>query len=247
MNSKHKALWLAILGASLGAVGVQAQEEFAFEDTSAPKAKPVYENHIELGGGYTDDGNGKFGEYTSGISDAYQDDGGFPVGSLHLGGSDPDAASSWDIKAGIGFGRLLEASYGVQGNYGLSLYADQVEKTEYGEARTVYPGGTPIARLPAGYVPGASSAAPAFYTGEDIGSKRSTFGLEGLKTLGEQWTVSFDLQRQDKTGDDVMGGNQGFSGTGLVPENINYSTDLMSARADYALSLIHISEPTRPY
>ncbi|MBK6286561.1 MAG: MtrB/PioB family decaheme-associated outer membrane protein [Gammaproteobacteria bacterium] len=234
MNSKHKALWLAILGASLGAVGVQAQEEFAFEDTSAPKAKPVYENHIELGGGYTDDGNGKFGEYTSGISDAYQDDGGFPVGSLHLGGSDPDAASSWDIKAGIGFGRLLEASYGVQGNYGLSLYADQVEKTEYGEARTVYPGGTPIARLPAGYVPGASSAAPAFYTGEDIGSKRSTFGLEGLKTLGEQWTVSFDLQRQDKTGDDVMGGNQGFSGTGLVPENINYSTDLMSARADYA-------------
>ena len=179
------------------------------------------------GGGYTDDGNGKFGEYTSGISDAYQDDGGFPVGSLHLGGSDPDAASSWDIKAGIGFGRLLEASYGVQGNYGLSLYADQVEKTEYGEARTVYPGGTPIARLPAGYVPGASSAAPAFYTGEDIGSKRSTFGLEGLKTLGEQWTVSFDLQRQDKTGDDVMGGNQGFSGTGLVPENINYSTCLL--------------------
>ena len=97
MNSKHKVLWLVIVAAGLGAAATQAQDEFAFEDSSAAKIKPGYENHIVLGAGYTDDGNGKFGEYTSGLSDAFQDEGAFPVGSLHLGSSDPDAARSWDV------------------------------------------------------------------------------------------------------------------------------------------------------
>ena len=100
MNTRRKTLWIAIVGAGLAMAGAaQAQDEYGFEDTSAAKPRVVYENFIELGGGYTDDGNGKFGEYTSGLTDAFQDEGGFPVGALRLSGGDDATARAWEVSA----------------------------------------------------------------------------------------------------------------------------------------------------
>ena len=248
MNTKRKTLWIAIVGAGLATAGVaRAQDEYGFEDESAAKPKPIYENYIEIGGGYTDDGNGKFGEYTTGVTDAFQEQGGFPVGSLRLSGGDESVARSWDISAGVGNGRSLEASYGVQGNFGVSLYGDRVEKTEYGEAGTVYGDASGTMLLPPDYAyfpvpapsapaipPPPSSYDPAFYSTEDIRSERQILGLEGFKNIGDRWSVSLGFENQDKSGDDVFGGNQGFSGTALVPEELDSEHQQVRARLDYA-------------
>ena len=53
MNTRHKTLWIAIVAAGFAmAAGVRAQDEYGFEDTSAAKPGAVYENFIEIGGGY---------------------------------------------------------------------------------------------------------------------------------------------------------------------------------------------------
>lgn len=248
MNTKRKTLWIAIVGAGLATAGAaRAQDEYGFQDESAAKPKPMYENYIEIGGGYTDDGNGKFGEYTTGVTDAFQEQGGFPVGSLRLSGGDESVARSWDVSAGVGNGRSLEASYDIQGNYGVSLYGDRVEKTEYGEAGTVYGDASGTMLLPPNYVyfpdprpsapaipPPPSSYDPAFYSTEDIRSERQIFGLEGFKNIGDRWSVSLGFENQDKSGDDVFGGNQGFSGTALVPEELDSEHQQVRARLDYA-------------
>ncbi len=244
MNTRRKTLWIAMVGAGLAMAGAaQAQDEFGFEDTSSAKPRPVYENFIELGGGYTDDGNGKFGEYTSGVTDAFQDEGGFPVGALRLTGGDDATARAWEVSAGVGNGRALEASYGIQNNFGISLYGDRIEKTEYGEAGTVYGGASDTMLLPATYkfttsfpIPAAppGSYDPANYSSEDIRHERQIFGLEGFKHIGDAWTVSLGFENQDKSGDDVFGGNQGFSGTALVPEELDTEHQQMRARIDYA-------------
>jgi MtrB/PioB family decaheme-associated outer membrane protein len=248
MNTKRKALWLAVVVAGFAMAGAaRAQDEFGFEDEGAPKAKPVYENYIEVGGGYTGDGNGKFGEYTTGITDAFTDDGGFPAGSLRLSGGDDATARSWDISAGIGNGRSLDARYGIQGNFRISLYGDRIEKTEFGEARTVYGGASDTMLLPPGYVvppvppsitPTVSNANAAFYGDEDIVSERQIFGLEGFKHIGDAWTLSLGFENQDKSGDEVFGGNQGFSGAALVPEELDSEHQQMRARIDYADSCL---------
>jgi MtrB/PioB family decaheme-associated outer membrane protein len=238
MNVKRKVLWIAMVAGGLAADVARAQDDYGFEDESAEASRPVYDNYIELGVGNTEDGNGKFGEYTNSAVDAFKEDGAFPVGSLKLGGGDRDAAQAWEVRGGTGNGRTLEASYGVQGNYGISLYGDSIEKIEYGDAATVYPGGTPIARLPPGYLPGVSSGDPAFYNGEDIGSERLVLGVEAFKRISDEWTISFGFENQDKSGDDVMGGNQGFGGTGLVPEQLNHTSQQVRARVDYATSCL---------
>ncbi len=244
MNTRRKTLWIAIVGAGLAMAGTaQAQDEYGFEDASAAKPRLVYENFIELGGGYTDDGNGKFGEYTSGLTDAFQDEGGFPVGALRLTGGDNATARAWEVSAGVGNGRALEASYGVQNDFGISLYGDRIEKTEYGEAGTVYGGASDTMLLPPTYkfttsfpIPAAppGSYDPANYSTEDIRHERQIFGLEGFKNIGDAWTVSLGFENQEKSGDDVFGGNQGFSGTALVPEELDTEHQQMRARIDYA-------------
>ena len=244
MNTRHKTLWIAIVAAGFAmAAGVRAQDEYGFEDTSAAKPGAVYENFIEIGGGYTDDGNGKFGEYTTGVTDALQDEGGFPVGALRLSGGDDSTARSWEVSAGVGNGRSLEASYGIQNSFGISLYGDRIEKAEYGEAGTVYDGVSETMLLPATYsfttsfpIPAAppGSYDRANYSTEDIRHERQIFGLEGFKHIGDAWTLSLGFENQDKSGDDVFGGNQGFSGTALVPEELDTRHQQMRARIDYA-------------
>ena len=244
MNTRRKTLWIAIVGAGLAMAGAaQAQDEYGFEDTSAAKPRVVYENFIELGGGYTDDGNGKFGEYTSGLTDAFQDEGGFPVGSLRLSGGDDATARAWEVSAGVGNGRALEASYGIQNDFGISLYGDRIEKTEYGEAGTVYGGASDTMLLPASYkfttsfpIPAAppGSYDAANFSTQDIRHERQIFGLEGFKNIGDAWTVSLGFESQEKSGEDVFGGNQGFSGTALVPEELDTEHQQMRARIDYA-------------
>jgi MtrB/PioB family decaheme-associated outer membrane protein len=249
MNTQRKTLWIAMAAASLAMAGnARSQEEYGFEDESAEKSKPVYENYIEIGGGYTEDGNGKFGEYTSGVTDAFLEDGGFPVGSVRLSGGDANTARYWEVNAGVGNGRNLEVSYGVQGNYGLMLYGDRVQKVEFAGARTVYGGASDLMLLPPGYqftttypIPSTppGSYDPANYSGEeDLGPERQIIGLEGFKRLGDEWTVTLNFENQDKGGDDVFGGNQGFSGTALVPEDIDTEHQRMQARVDYALSCL---------
>ena len=244
MNTRRKTLWIAIVGAGLAMAGAaQAQDEYGFEDTSAAKPRVVYENFIELGGGYTDDGNGKFGEYTSGLTDAFQDEGGFPVGALRLSGGDDATARAWEVSAGVGNGRALEASYGVQNDFGISLYGDRIEKTEYGEAGTVYGGASDTMLLPPTYkfttsfpIPAAppGSYDAANFSTQDIRHERQIFGLEGFKNIGDAWTVSLGFESQEKSGEDVFGGNQGFSGTALVPEELDTEHQQMRARIDYA-------------
>jgi MtrB/PioB family decaheme-associated outer membrane protein len=237
MNSKRKALWtaVAIASATLAAGAVRAQDEFGFDDKSAPAAKPVYENYVELGGGYTDDGNGKFGEYTSGVNKAFQDDGGFAVGSLNWGETDAATATAWQVTAGSGNGRNLTASYGVQGDYGLMLYTDRLQKTWYGDMQLVYPSGGDTFLLQPGFKPGVSTQNPAAYMSEkDIATTRTTLGLDGMKTIGDNWTLSFDVQNQNKEGDNILGANQGFSGTAYIPAPVDYNTDIVTARGAYA-------------
>jgi len=241
MNSKRKALWaaVAIASATLAAGSVRAQDEYGFDDKSAPAAKPVLENFVELGGGYTDDGNGKFGEYTSGVNRAFQRDGGFAVGALNWGEKDAATARAWEVKAGAGNGRNLEASYGVQGDYGLSLYGDRLQKIWYGDMQLVYPSGGDTFMLQPGFKPGVSTKDPAAYmSGKDIATTRQTFGIDGTKTIGENWSISFNLENQNKDGDNILGANQGFSGLAYVPAPVEYNTDIATARAAYSESCL---------
>jgi len=234
MNSKRTALCVAIATAAMASSGAFAQDEFGFEDESAPVVKPVHENHIEFGVGYTDDGNGKFGEYNSGVNSALQSDGPFAVGGLRLSSSDSDNATAWQFEAGMGNGRALDAFYKVQGDFTLGFYGDRLEKIEYHKARSPYQGGSNTLLLPAGFRPGTSTRDGAFYSEENIATTRQTFGFDAIKHLSDKWNLSFNAERQDKDGDDTMGGNQGFSGTALLPEPVDYKTDQLTARVEYS-------------
>ncbi len=240
MDTTRKALCaaLALASAALASGASRAQDEYGFEDESAPAPRPAYDNYVEIGIGHTEDGNGKFGEYTSDVNDAFQDDGPFGVGGLRWSGRDADAARAWQVELGTGSARLLTASYEVQGDFAVGLYGDRLKRTEYGEAGLVYPGGGDTLLLPAGFVPGTSTRDSRFYDGEDIASTRETIGLDASKHVADNWTFSVNIENQDKDGEQILGGNQGFSGTAMLPAPVDYNTELMTARAEYATSCL---------
>ncbi len=215
-----------------------AADEYGFEDgTAAPPAD--YTNHVEIGIGFTDDGDGKFGEYGSGLNGALQSDGPFGFGSLRWGASDPASAQYWRIDADTQQGRLLDAAWGVQGDFALGIRGDRVEKIEYGDARHPYPASGATLSLPAGFVPGTSIRDEAWYAGHNIASTREVLGVDGVKHLGEHWTLRLDFESQSKEGEDTLGGNQGFYGVVLLPETLDHRTDLATVRLDYADERLH--------
>ncbi len=218
MNDHIKFVWLGI---ALGALS--AQPAFGADQDG---------NYVEIGVGVVDDGNGKFGEF----SQPLQDDDEFAAGALQLTGEDGDGYGRWHIRgrvnSGPGLDNRLDAGYKKQGDFEFNLGYDQIEKVEFGDALTVFPETSGSeALLPPGFT-GSSDLSQ--YGRRDFKVTRDTYRIGVDKKLGPNWSIGVDYSLQDKDGEKASGFNQGFRGTGLGPEPIDYQHNQFSARADYS-------------
>ncbi len=175
MKMKPNALWLAVATLALPVTATHAE---------------IYTNHIELGVGYVNDDNGKFGEFV----DELEDEGTFFAGSVHLGDGPDDNSYQIYLDAGNNRG---EVGYVSPGDLKAQLYGSRSQKIEKYNVRTPYPF--------------TSTSVDTANSGSGILNydvKRHTYGVSLTKYLGKNWSVSADYSHQKKEGNKSFGDHE---------------------------------------
>lgn len=233
MNGQRQLLNVVITISILTVNVVWGQEGYGVEDNTD---QPHFRNSVEVGIGVTENGDGKFGEFTQ----PQQSSGSYGVLNLQLNGWDDNFLRQWYVKGRGETHPELIAGIEQQGSYKLNLTYWQSEKVEMDNTLTPFAGsGGDNLQLPSGYVnPDSagnpnSSADPTFYGKKDFAVKRDTIGVSAIKHFGPQWALSVDISTQEKEGEKATAAGQGFAGSTLVVEPIDYQHTEIAVGLDY--------------
>ncbi|MCF7981192.1 MAG: MtrB/PioB family decaheme-associated outer membrane protein [Pseudomonadales bacterium] len=236
MNSQRKlSFGVTFIFLVLSVKTAWSQEEFGFEGNTDLPSSDFY-NFIEIGVGATENANGKFGEFTQPL----QSDGLFGVMAVQLSGIGNDNLHRWFLNSSTELHPELNAGLSEQGSYRMNFSYWQSVKVEMDNTLTPFAGPTRSnLQLPSGYInPDSSSgsnssADPAFYGEKDFAVKRDTFEFGGTRYFGDHWALSVDLSSQEKEGEKATGGGQGFAGSTLLIEPVDYQHDEMTVTLEY--------------
>lgn len=234
--TRHSRIRIAAVLVAIGLIlfsAVAAADEFGYEAPSpgadpdqAAKQKPGDETSftgwVEPGIGYVDGTNEGFGQYN-----ALHSDGAYGVLNFNLwsreGGRFGDTrywnASGRDLGTGSGD---FSAEAGDQGDYRLRIGFRQIERLDKENAISVFLRGDNRLVLPSGYTVPGDADDRSFYRDADLGVKRQELSLGFEKVLSEYWALITDFRFEDKHGDKPTGVGQGFLGTALGVQRIDY-------------------------
>ncbi len=239
MKNWRSFCYPAVACTLLWAQGVRA-DEFGFEETlpepAVPEATQEDLDTLSSAGvsvGYAGNTDGKSGEYN-----ALHRDGPFVSGWLDIrqrAAWNSGETRFWILQGndlGLDNGDI-SFEYGNQGQYRFRLGFDQVEHVDRNNAISPFTGTSTNLTLPAGF--NANDA--SFYHDEDLGKKRETFSVEADRTLNRRWQFESRFSHETKKGDKATGAGQGFSGTALAIEPIDYTFDNASVSLRYATDL----------
>ena len=221
-----------VLSVSIAAIGL-AVTPLAWADSPS--------GEIELGVGNVSRDSAAFGNF-NGLNES----GVYGIANIRLfRRSDGNDAGYFEIDGrNLGLrSRSLRIGGGEQGNFGLRLEYTEIPKFESDYYQTPYLGaGTTRLTQPAGLADGATSGAmvglAANMRAFEVGTQRNVLGLGLSKTLPAGWDVALNLKRDVKDGTKLRGapiqiGAGGARGTVIVPEVVDYTTDLVDASARY--------------
>ncbi|MBI3523131.1 MAG: MtrB/PioB family decaheme-associated outer membrane protein [Betaproteobacteria bacterium] len=262
-RANEKCFGFSILAASIAAIGFAAPLAWAAEaDASAEEIKRLTrpDSEVEIGIGNASTGSFKFGDYGRGLEKS----GGFLIGNIRMNGRSESNANYLEIvgrNLGLDGARDIRITGGEQGNYGLSIEYDELSKLHSDSFQTPYAGmGSTRLTQPAGWAgsidvtPGGVINPPVAATivnttmmtrlaanmkRFDVETMRKGAGLSLTKLISGGWEVAVNFKREEKDGARLTGaplqiGGGGSRGTLLVPEPINYTTDLFDALARYS-------------
>ena len=247
MKTIRKAGWVALAGAMVTA-GAQAQEAegFMLDDVEVAEEKPFFTSEVEVGLGYADGTDFKFGEYNG-----LDDDGAFFIGNIDIlrrGPYDGDDLSYFRARGrNLGLDvREQHVEYGVQGTYKVFGFYNNIQHNKFDDGKTVYGGqGRGYLRRPSAWpddvsdlqAANAQDAIAEFSQRLKIENERERFGAGVDYELGGNWSVDFKAQHEDRDGTKLTAGLFGVNGGNpaavLLPEPIDYSTDLIDAGLNY--------------
>jgi len=246
-----------ILAASIAAIGLSAPLAAQAEDDDLLSlTRPSSE--IEVGVGHVSDGSYKLGDYGRGLEQS----GAYLIGNVQINTRGDNNASYLEIigrNLGLSGSRDFGIKGGEQGNYGLSFEYDELSKLHSDSFMTSYTGmGSTVLTKPSVWtvdiVPGGAINPPVGTTNilttmmPDLAASMKRFNVETkrkaaafgvTKQLDGGWDVAVNYKREEKdgtrlTGAPVQAKNPATRKTLLVPEPINYTTDLFDALARYA-------------
>lgn len=232
MNMKRNLLWLAITSLALPAGHIYAQDEMGFEEEEA--LPPVYQNHIQLGVGNAD-GNGKFGE----DAEDFAGDSTFPDASIKVSGGAEDGSHILYLNGVKNeYGSDGEAGYVRPGSFKIEVFGREHTHVEFGDALTLYPNaeGADLTALP----DTIDTSDPANYGERDFEVERRSQGVSITQYFGKEWSLNLDYSREDKNGTKTAGAGQGFYGTQIIAEPVDYQHDQLTVGLEYATDMLSV-------
>jgi MtrB/PioB family decaheme-associated outer membrane protein len=198
-------------------------------------SEPVL-NKIELGIGYVSDDAYKFGRYNG-----LQSQGPYAIANIKAREFYEDGRF-WSIR-GIDLGlesRYLRLEGGTQGTYKLFLQYDEIPNYKNNTVATPFDGiGSDNLTLPPGF--DINSNLDASLNNFDLQTKRERIGIGASFIPKQRWQADVAFSHENKTGVDATGaaitsGSSqvvGNTTTALLPEPIDYDTDIVNASLHY--------------
>lgn len=243
-NSIEKRFSRTILAASIAAIGVTTPlAVMADESADEIRELTVPGSQVEVGVGEVSNSSFKYGDYGRGMEKS----GSYLIGNIHMNKRGEDNANYLEIigrNLGLDGSRDIKIIGGEQGNYGLSFEYDELSKLHSDSFQSPYNGmGTTILTQPAGVTDGATTAAIAGLAANmkrfDVETRRQAAALGLTKQLAGGWNLALNYKRDKKDGTKLTGapiqiGGGGSRGVVLVPEPVDYTTDLFDVSARYA-------------
>jgi MtrB/PioB family decaheme-associated outer membrane protein len=208
---------------------------------SSVKRPAQTKSEIELGLGKTSSDSYKFGDYRG-----LERSNAHVIANIKMSSRSEDNARYLElIGRDLGLdSRNVRIKGGEQGNYGLRFEYDELTKLRSDSFMTPYTGmGTTVLTKPAVWTSGANTAAmtdlAANMKSFNVQTQRKAAELGMTRQLAGGWDVAASFKREKKDGTKLTGapmqiGTGGSRGTLLVPEPIDYTTDLFDALAHYA-------------
>jgi len=194
-------------------------------------------NRIELGIGYVSDDAYKFGRYNG-----LQTQGPYLIGDIKTRKFYEDGRF-WSLR-GTNLGlesRYLRLEGGTQGSYKLFLEYDELPNYKNNTVKTPFNGiGSDNLTLPPGF--DINSNLDASLNNFELQTKRERIGIGASFIPQELWQFKVDYSHEDKTGIDATGAAVangstqivGNTTTALLPEPIDYDTDIVNVILRYA-------------
>lgn len=213
------------------------------QEVEEEEEAPIFNNEVEAGVGYSTTDSAKFGEYTG-----LNTDGPFGIGNFrfrHRSPYDSDETSYYEL-TGRNLGldsRSVRGKFGEQGTYDVFLDYDEIPHFIFNDAVTPYLGaGGGNLTLPPNWE--AAATTDGFGTlgtdlrEVDIETKRKRFTGGVTWRLAPEWSIGAQFRHEDKEGKDTIGGAFGTNGgnpsTAILPEPIDYQTDIVDLNLQYA-------------
>lgn len=260
-NSIEKRFSRTILAASIAAIGV-ATPLTVKADESADDIRNLTTpgSQVEVGVGHVSNSSFKYGDYGRGLEKS----GSYLIGNIQMNKRGDNNASYLEIigrNLGLDGSRDIKIMGGEQGNYGLSFEYDELSKLYSDSFQSPYSGmGSSVLTKPAGWAgtidrtPGGAVNAPIAATNVtttmmtaleanmkrfDVETKRKAAAFGLTKQLTGGWNFAVNYKHDQKDGAKLTGAPFQIAGAGtrgvvLVPEPINYATDLFDVAARYA-------------
>lgn len=237
----HTRIRWAALAIAVGLIlfsAVAAADEFGFEAEAPVTARDMPEvasedgisGWVEPGLGLVEASDAGFGQYNALHSDGV-------YGVLHFDLWHREDGRSGDTRylqiEGRGFGTGtgdLSAETGDQGNYKIRFGVRQIERLDRDDALTVFRGSSNRLVLPNGYNGPADAADRSFYRDVDFGVKREEFSLYAEKVLNSRWMLISDARYENKRGEKPTAVGQGFRGTAIGIQSIDYGHTQLNLR-----------------
>ncbi len=226
----HLGQWPGLLlsGLLMSVATWAAADEFGYPDAETETATPAGDTaeprsgptgSIEPGLLWLHGTDGKSGEYNGLQSDGFRGVLRFEFldrADWRSGDTRYRKASGRDIGTGTGD---LFAEIGEQGAYKLRFGFRQIEHVDRNDAISPFTGSAYNLTLPAGF----NAADRSFYNDADLGVKRESISLYGERILDSRWTLITDISHETKQGDKPTAAGQGFRGSAIAIQPIDYS------------------------
>lgn len=248
MQPPNKLLRPATLAALFLALplGLQAQEEFfEFEDEELEEEPVVvYENFVEIGVGYQDDGTRHFGRDSGLISEGFTPLLDFRL--QHRPDWDGGSTDYWRFEGHrIGWdSRRLEIEFGQQGTQSIGLSWREMPRHRVEGALTPFNGvGTSFLGLPPDWEVTGNTTADMPRLADslqavNLKTRRQRLDLGYWRSITDRLSFNVDVRRETKEGLSRVGGLFGFTGgnprTAQLPAPVDYLTEIVDATLEFS-------------
>lgn len=220
---------------------VFAQDTSAVKTSDSPVPETFFSetsyNSIELGGGYISDDAYRFGRYNG-----MKDEGAFAIGDIKIRDFSEDG-DFWEVR-GTNLGlesRYLHLEGGSQGRYKVFLEYDKLPNYQNDSLQTPFYG----VRSNNLTLPSDFDIDTNLYSNLHdlkIETKRERIGTGISFIPRKRWQFDVDFSHENKKGTTLTGAPVvkvqrqiiGTSTTSLLPEPVDYDTDIMNAKLQYA-------------